>query len=167
MEIISELYLTQEVFKEVFEMFGQTRWNPFEDVFNFQREADRLFNQFWADVPARSFRPTPNNPFHVQTAEDSWRVEIPMPGIDPANVTLEVAGNTIAVRAEQDGGRSDGATQWEQTLTMPRILNLEGIRATHRHGLLVLTIPLHESVKPRRIQIDGVASDTTKQLTTA
>jgi HSP20 family protein len=148
-------------------MFGQVRSNPFEDIFNFQRETDRLFNQLWSDVPVRSVRPTPTYPFQVHTAEDSWRVEIPMPGIDPATVTLEVAGNTIAVRAEQDGGRGDGATHWEQTMTVPRILDLDAIRATHKHGMLVLTIPLKESVKPRRVQIDGVAADTQKQLTTA
>lgn len=147
-------------------MFGQTRSNPLEDIFNFQREAERLFSQFWTDLPARPVRPNLNYPFEVHTAEDSWRVEIPMPGIDPANVTLEVAGNAIVVRAEQDGGRNDGATQWEQTMTVPRILDLDGIRATHKHGMLVLTIPVKESVKPRRIQIDGVA-DTQKQLTSA
>ena len=147
-------------------MFGQTRRSSFEDVFNFQREADRLFNQAWADLPARAFLSAPTYPFQVHTAEDGWRIEIPMPGIDPATVNLEVAGNTIVVRSEQEGGRNDGATQWEQTLTLPRILDLEGIRATHRHGLLVLTVPLKESVKPRRIQIEGV-DDTEKQLTTA
>ncbi len=146
-------------------MFGQTRWNS-PEVFNFQREADRLFNQSWADVQARAFLSAPTYPFHVHTAEDSWRIEIPMPGIDPATVNLEVAGNTIVVRSEQEGGRNDGATQWEQTLTLPRILDLDGIRATHRHGLLVLTVPLKESVKPRRVQIEGIA-DTQKRLTTA
>jgi hypothetical protein len=35
-------------------MFGSTRWNQFEDVFNFQREVDRLFNQFWSDLPTRT-----------------------------------------------------------------------------------------------------------------
>jgi HSP20 family protein len=90
-----------------------------------------------------------------------------MPGIDPATVNLEVAGNTIVVRAEQDGGRDDGATQWEQTMTVPRILDLDAIRATHKHGMLVLTIPLKDSVKPRRIQIDGVVAEPKKQLTTA
>ena len=147
-------------------MFGQTRWNSSEDVFNFQRGADRLFSQSWADVPARAFLSTQSYPFQVHTAEDNWRIEIPIPGIDPATVNLEVAGNTIVVRSEQEGGRNDGATQWEQTLTLPRILDLAGIRATHRHGLLVLTVPLKENVKPRRIQIEGVA-DTQKQLTTA
>jgi HSP20 family protein len=148
-------------------MFRQIRVSPFENIFDFQREADRLFNQLWSDVPARSFRPTPTYPFQVHTAEDSWSVEIPMPGIDPKNVTLEVAGNTIVVRAEQDGGRNDGATQWEQTMTVPRILDLDALRASHRHGMLVLTIPLKESVKPRRIQIEGVADAQQKQLTTA
>lgn len=148
-------------------MFGQTRVSPFEDIFSLQREADRLFNQLWSDLPARSVRPTPTYPFQVHTAEDSWRVEIPMPGIDPAHVSLEVAGNTIVVRAEQDGGRNDSTTQWEQTMTVPQILDLSGITASHRHGMLALTIPLKDSVKPRRVQIDGVAADAQKQLTTA
>ena len=53
-------------------------------------------------------------------------------------------------------------------MTVPRILDLNGLRATHRHGMLVLTIPLAERVKPRRIQIDGVAAEPPqKQLTTA
>jgi len=90
-----------------------------------------------------------------------------MPGIDPAHVSLEVAGNTIVVRAEQDGGRNDSTTQWEQTMTVPQILDLSGIKASHRHGMLALTIPLKDSVKPRRVQIDGVAGDAQKQLTTA
>lgn len=149
-------------------MLGQTRFSPFEDIFNFQREAERMFSQYWTDAAARSVRPTtPTYPFQVQTNEDGWRVDIPMPGIDPANVTLEVAGNTIVVRAEQDGGRNDGATQWEQTVTVPRILDLDSIRATHRHGMLMLTIPLKESVKPRRIPIDNVTVDAPRQLTTA
>src|SRR3954462_12669260 len=95
--------------KRRFEMFSQTRWNPFEDIFNFQREADRLFNQFWNELPARSAnRPTQTTPFQVHTSDDSWRLEIPMPGIDPKQVSIEVAGNTISVHAEQSGGRNDG-----------------------------------------------------------
>jgi hypothetical protein len=38
-------------------MFGLTRWSPFEDVFNFQKEVDRVFNQFErsADPDGRRF----------------------------------------------------------------------------------------------------------------
>ena len=61
-------------------MFGLTRWNSFDDVFNFQREVDRLFNQFWSDLPART-APGSSPSLHVNAADDGWRVDVPLPGI--------------------------------------------------------------------------------------
>src|SRR4051812_14934403 len=101
----------RRIFQRRLQMFGQR--NAFEDIFNFQREADRLFNQFWNELPARSTRPTPTNPFHVYTSDENWRLEIPLPGIDPKHVSIEVAGNTISIRAEQNGGQNDGETRYE------------------------------------------------------
>ena len=63
-------------------MFGQTRWSPIEDMFNFQREADRLFNELWNEsrtYPARPAQVANPNPFQVHTSEDNWRLEIPCP----------------------------------------------------------------------------------------
>ncbi len=80
-------------------MFGLTRWNSFDDVFNFQREVDRLFNQFWSDLPTRT--PAGSSPsFQVNTTDDGWRVDVPLPGIDPKDVSLDVAGNSLTIRAE-------------------------------------------------------------------
>jgi HSP20 family protein len=149
-------------------MFATTRFSPFEDIFNFQRDADRLFNQLWNELPSRSARPAPSagHPFQVHTTNEHWRLEIPMPGIDPKHVSIDVAGNTISVRAEQQGGRYDGETRYEQTMTVPQFLDVDRITATHRHGMLELTLPLKDTVKPRRIQIDSIAEEQ-KQLTTA
>jgi HSP20 family protein len=142
-------------------MFGQNRWSPFEDVFNFQRDVDRLFNQFWSDLPARSAAAEPSA-FQVNATDDGWRINVPMPGIDPKNVALEVAGNTLSIRAEMSGDQKN-PMRYEQTLTIPQFLDLDKLSASHRHGLLQLTIPLKESVKPRRIQIETSADDQ-KQL---
>ena len=149
-------------------MFGQTRWNPFDDIFNFHREADRIFNQFWNDLPTRRANPA-QVPFQVHTNDDGWRLDIPMPGVDPQHVTLEVSGSTLSIRAEQQGGGQDGEVRFDQTVTLPQFLDLDKITASHRHGMLQLTLPLKESVKPRRIQIDGITEETQKQkrLTTA
>jgi len=144
-------------------MFGLTRWNSFDDVFNFQREMDRVFNQFWNDLPTRT--PAASSPsFQVNSTDDGWRVDVPLPGVDPKDVSLEVAGNNLTIRAEVP---SDGAQQnisrYEQTLVIPQFLDLEKLSASHRHGMLRLTLPLKESVKPRRIQIETQAEDQ-KQL---
>lgn len=134
-------------------MFEMTRVNPFEQMFNFQREVDRLFNQFWSDLPTRTAVASPSS-FQVNTTEDGWRIDVPLPGIDPAHVTLDVAGNTLSIRAEEPGpDKKERVVRYEQTLTVPQFLDLDKISASHRHGLLSLTLPLKESVKPRRVQI--------------
>jgi HSP20 family protein len=147
-------------------MFGLTRWNSFDDVFNFQREVDRLFNQFWSDLPTRTASgPASASPaFHVNQTEDGWRVDVPLPGIDPKDVSLEVASNNLTIRAEvpSEGG-DKSVSRYEQTLIIPQFLDLEKLTASHRHGMLRLTLPMKESVKPRRVQIETQVEDQ-KQL---
>jgi len=146
-------------------MFGLTRWNSFDDVFNFQREVDRLFNQFWSDLPTRTAAGPAGPPpsFHVHQTEDGWRVDVPLPGIDPKDVSLEVAGNNLTIRAEIPSEGDTSVSRYEQTLMIPQFLDLEKMTASHRHGMLRLTLPLKESVKPRRVQIETQVEDQ-KQL---
>jgi HSP20 family protein len=141
-----------------------TRWNRVDDVFNFQREVDRLFNQFWSDLPSQSTAATTSPSFQVNANEDGWRIDIPIPGIDPKDVSLDVAGNTLSIRAEASS--SDKETRvgrYEQSFTIPPFLDLEKLSASHRHGMLRLALPLKESVKPRRIQIE-TQDESQKQL---
>ena len=146
-------------------MFGLTRWNSFDDVFNFQREVDRLFNQFWSDLPTRTAVAPGGSPsFQVNATDDGWRIDVPMPGIDPKDVSLEVAGNNLTIRAEVSSEGDTNVTRYDQTLVIPQFLDLEKLTASHRHGMLRLTLPLKESVKPRRVQIDTQVEDQ-KQLT--
>ena len=151
--------------------------NPFDNLFALQREFDRMFNQFWSDLPARTTQT--RSSFQVNSDDDQWRIDVPIPGIDPKDVSVEVAGNTLTVRAghtSADGSRDRQGYDYEQTLTVPQFLDLERITAAHHHGMLQLTIPIKDSVKPRRIQIAGVGDepqkletnrkDPQKQLTT-
>jgi HSP20 family protein len=140
-------------------MFGLTRWNSFDDVFNFQRDMDRLLNQFWNDLPTRTSAGSSPS-FHVNATDDGWRVDVPLAGVDPKHVSLEVAGNNLTIRAEvpSEGG-DQNVSRYEQTLVIPQFLDLEKLTASHRHGMLRLTLPLKESVKPRRVQIETQVED--------
>jgi HSP20 family protein len=145
-------------------MFGLSRWTPFDDLFNFQREVDRLFNQMWSDLPTRTAAGSPGS-FRVNTTPEGWRIEVPLPGIDPEHVALEVAGNTLSIRAEVPGdGKGEPMTRYEQSVTVPPFLDIDKLSASHHHGMLQLTVPLKESVKPRRIEIQTAAEER-KQLT--
>lgn len=135
-------------------MFGLNRWSPFEDLLNVQRDVERMFNQFWSELPTRTAA-TVTPGFQVKATDDGWRIDIPMPGVDPDHVTLEAADNTLTIRAvEPASDKSEGTVRFEQSLTVPQFLDVEKVSASHRHGMLQLTLPLKDSVKPRRIQID-------------
>jgi HSP20 family protein len=79
-------------------------------------------------------------------------------------VSLEVAGNNLTIRAEISSEVTDqNVSRYEQTLMVPQFLDLEKLTASHRHGMLRLTLPLKDSVKPRRVQIETQVEDQ-KQL---
>ena len=146
-------------------MFGVNRWDSFDEIFNVQREVDRLFQQFWSDLPARTAAAGQASALKVNAGADGWQIDVPMPGIDPQHVTLEVAGNTLHIRAEVPPEGQDRRTaRFEQSFTIPPFLDVDRVTASHRHGILRLDLPLKESVKPRRVEIQSTEQ---KQLTTA
>lgn len=149
-------------------MFRMTRVSPYDELFNFQHEVDRLFNQFWTDLPARTASAQASQ-FQASTDGDGWKIDVPMAGIDPNRVEIEATGNNLTIRAQEpgDGKKTPARLLFEQTLTVPQFLDLEKVSATHRHGMLQLTIPVKESVKPRRIQITSADAPSQPQLSVA
>ena len=145
-------------------MLGMTRWSSVDDFFTFQRQLESVFDQFWNELPVRTA--AGHSPsFQVTTTDDGWRVDVPLPGIDPRNVNLDVAGHTLTIRAEQPASNDAAAARYEQSFTVPQFLDVEKISASYRHGMLHLALPLKESVKPRRIDIAGVTDQ--KQIASA
>jgi HSP20 family protein len=145
-------------------MLGMNRWTPVDDIFSFQRQVESIFDQFWNELPSRTASGRSPS-FQVTTTNDGWRVDVPLPGIDPQHVHLEAAGHTVTIRAEEPASPDGGALRYEQSFTIPQFLDVEKIAASYRHGMLQLTLPLKDSVKPRRIQLEGVSDQ--KQIVSA
>jgi HSP20 family protein len=141
-------------------MYGIRNWSPFEEMLTVQRQFDRMFNQLWNELPSRS-QGSGGPAFQVKSTDDHWRIELPMPGIDPQHVNIEAAGNSVTIRAEVPAEDGQGQpSRFEQSLTVPQFLDVEKLTANYRHGMLQLTLPLRESVKPRRIQIQSTGDDS-------
>ena len=84
---------------------------------------------------------------------------------DVVDVNLQVAGNTLNIRAELPEDKGGNATRYEQTVTLPQFLDIDKLTASHYHGMLRLSLPLKEAVKPRRVQIQTEGAGTeTRQL---
>ena len=138
-------------------MANLVRWNPFDELQRFTDTIDRLVNRWRSG--------TWNAPTYASIGgvDDGYRVRIPCPGIAPENVTVDVAGRTIHVRAIERDGDTE-VTRYEEVLTLPASVDAEKVSATFRHGLLELMLPYQDAVKPRRIEIE---TEERKQLSSA
>jgi HSP20 family protein len=124
------------------------RWNPLHDLRRFTDVFDRQVNG-WRSGAAVSGSPVDTS---VSSVDDGYRVRIPLPGLAPENVTVDVAGRHVHVRAIERDGDTE-TMRYEEVVTLPASVDTEKIGATFRYGLLELTVPYPEAVKPRRIEI--------------
>ena len=131
------------------------RFDPFRDI-------DRLTEQMLG-VPVGSARAPRFMPMDLYRSGDHYVLHADLPGVDPGSVDVSVDHGTLTLRAERSGG-TDDSVQWltneRFTGSYMRQLSLgdgvdpDRIAATYENGVLTVTIPLAEKVKPRRIQID-------------
>jgi HSP20 family protein len=129
-------------------MANLVRRRPFDGLQKFTDLFDRLVNRL------RSGSVWNASPTYASSGgrDDGYRVRIPLPGVAPEDVTVDVTGRHVHVRAiERDGETEVG--RYEEVLTLPASVDAEKVGATFRHGLLELTLRYHDTVTPRRIEI--------------
>jgi HSP20 family protein len=136
------------------------------------RDLDSLFNRVFADPVGRQGAESYAPPADVRRDGDTWRVSVAVPGISPDDLDIEIIGRTLHVRGER---RSDEKTQpilneisygrFEREFALPEAIDVRQARATYRHGVLELVLPLAEGAKPHRIKVE--AAPETRQLQAA
>ncbi len=127
------------------------------------RELDRLTQQ----VLGTAARPA-GMPMDAWRENDTFVIELDLPGVDPGSVDLDVERNVLTVRAERGPRASDALERavaerprgvFSRQLILGDALDTERISAEYRAGVLRLTIPVAERAKPRKISISSDAHD--------
>ena len=102
-------------------------------------------------------------PMDLYRIGDTYHAEIDLPGVDPDTIDIDVEDRTITIRAERKApavGKDDEWISRERTfgtyarqLTLGSGLALDKVAGAYEDGVLVLTIPVAEEAKPRKIQV--------------
>ena len=127
------------------------RFDPF-------REIDRLTEQMVSGT--RTARMVPMDVFR---RNDSYVVDLDLPGVDASTIDLSIDRNTLTVRGERaptfrDGDevlvaeRPQGA--FTRQLALGDGLDVDGVTADYANGVLRLTIPVAPAAKPRRVEVN-------------
>jgi HSP20 family protein len=106
---------------------------------------------------------------------DRYVLAADLPGIDPGSVDVDVDGQLLTIRAQRTGADREGAkwlTQERPAGTFMRQFSLgdgidiERISAGYENGVLSVIIPLAERAKPRKVQVETAAADSSAQAIT-
>ena len=85
-----------------------------------------------------------------------------MPGVSRDRLTLQVDGETLLIEGDAKIEMPKGmeatyadvrATHYRRSFTLSNELKSEGINANLKDGVLVVTIPKREEVRPRKIEV--------------
>ncbi|MDD3825231.1 MAG: Hsp20/alpha crystallin family protein [Anaerolineae bacterium] len=147
-------------------MSGIVRWEPFREITSLRDAMDRMFEEgFWR----------PPGPFggwgegtlalDMYETEDSVVVKTAIPGMKAEDLDVSVTGNTLTIRAETTEEeeikrerylrRERRHGSYARSVTLPNGLQADRAEADYTDGVLTLTFPKAEEVRPKTIKVKG------------
>ena len=148
-----------------FRPFSQTV-DSFRDFGDMQGEVNRLFDNFLgrpAQQPGsmeRVWAPAVD----MYETKDALVVAAELPGLDEKDIHLSIIGDVLSVRGERQwnqevkqesyyrGERWYG--KFERSLPLPMPVQADKVTAKYRDGVLTITLPKVEEIRPKEIKID-------------
>ena len=139
------------------------RWEPFRDLISLREAMDRLFEDTF--VPARRREAAEERvyrlPLDAYVTPNEIVVLASMPGIKPEDVEITIEGDTLTIKGERPAPlenvdyvmRERPYGKFQRTLNINIPVDADKAEAKYEHGLLTLTIPKAEAVRPKTIQV--------------
>jgi len=134
-----------------------------EDFERARRQMDRLLSVFTGGGSGSASSGV-FPPLIVTEDGDTIYVEAEIPGIKAEDLDISVVGRTLTLSGErkpeeeQDVNYHRRERKWgnfRKALNLPEEVNADAIKAQCKNGVLKLTLPKPEHVKPRKITVKG------------
>ena len=145
-------------------MASIVRWEPFRDMATFRDAMDRVFEERFFRPPI-PFAPWSESSMSIDMYDtaDSVVLTAPIPGVKAEEIEVSVSGDTLTIKAElkeeQEIKREDYLRRERRygsccrSVTLPGGLETDKAEADYTDGVLTLTFPKAEEVKPKTIEV--------------
>jgi len=111
-------------------------------------------------------------PTDVSEDENSLRITMELPGVDPDDVRLSLENNVLTIRGEKKQQIDDNSERvhrfertygmFERTFVLPNTVDTDRIDARYENGVLHVSIPRAERAKPREIRVNAANSGSSQ-----
>lgn len=137
------------------------RWNPVREMMAWQNALEQAFedNTLAARPEARSWTLA----LDAAETEDNYILKASIPGVNPDDLEITLEDNVLTIKGETKMDETVKEADFHlrerrygtfaRSLSFPLPVNADAVEAAYEHGVLTLTVPKAESVKPKRIAI--------------
>ncbi len=146
-------------------MSNLTRWEPMRDVITLRDAMDRLFDEaFTRPWELRDGMHGAAGPaIDMYQTENDVVVKAAVPGIKPEDVQINVTGEMLTIKGEtreknevKDKAYHIREQRWgsfERSISLPTLIMADKAKAEFEDGVLTITLPKAEEVKPKTITV--------------
>ena len=121
----------------------RTLWSGLES------EIDRLFETALADYSAPSA--APRFPVDLYEDKDNLYVRAELPGVTREAINVEMVEDYLNLTASRKAGEE--TFNLARSITIPETVQADKVSASYENGVLTVTLPKQEQVKPRKITV--------------
>jgi HSP20 family protein len=142
-----------------------TRWRPFRDMISVQDEMNRLFDDFFGrPVMRREWTEAAWCPcVDVSETKDNVIINTEIPGMSKDDVKVSIQDNVLTLSGEKKEEKEEKDANYHRmersygsfsrSFTLPTTVQADKVKAAYKDGILRITLPKSEEVKPKQIPI--------------
>ncbi len=139
-------------------------WSAFDHLNTLRHEINRFFEPV-IDRDSSDVFNTWAPAIDLYEDQESLVLTAELPGLKKEDIEINVHENTVTVSGERksipvpEGARSSRTERFvgrfQRTLSLPKQVDSNAVKATYRDGLLRVTLPKSPEAKPRQIQVEN------------
>jgi HSP20 family protein len=143
-------------------MANLIRWDPLREVSEVRSLMDRAFDDFFSRSPITYYGIGSIDVNMLLTDKDVI-VKASIPGVKLEDINITISGDTLTLRGEMKDDqeykdanyhiREMRQGNFSRTMTLPVKVDSDKAKAEFENGILCLTMPKTEEVKPKSITI--------------
>jgi len=137
-------------------------WNIFDQLQHEMNRAQSHHNKTEdnGDVVTSDWTPAVD----IKEEDNKYLLIADIPGVDPKNIDIHMENGILTIKGERDSELKTEHQDFKRIerkhgvfyrrFTMPEGVNADGIEAKSDNGVLTVSIPKQEAIKPRKITVN-------------
>ena len=144
-------------------MSNLTRWEPMREMMTLREAMDRLFDDAFTRPLNIREGGWPSPAVDMYQTDDEVVVRVALPGFKADEVQINVTGDVLHLRGEMKQQEEKKERAWhireqrwdsfERSIALPTEVTADKAVADFENGILTITLPKAEEVKPRTISV--------------